>query len=160
MALLDDKIKETNERIAWLNGQIYQLSYDAAISANAYQVALAKGDGIGADLNRNGNIEQNKKIKEYQDELKTLNAPETGVLAQLLKQKQVQLDAQNKVVQEELTAQQKTEIELAKIAASGEQAKAEAANANKKVDNKLYWIIGGVAALVIIVVVIVVVKRK
>lgn len=147
MDSLDDKIEEAVERIKFLKAQIPALEADAQIAANAYNVALAKGDSVGADINRNSNIAIKGKLLGYIEELKTLTTPATGVLALLQSQKQVAINAQQKVVDTALTSAQKTQLETAQIKA---QTEIEKAKAMAPKSNTTTYIIVGVVIVVII----------
>lgn len=155
---LDQKIKETTDRISFIIKQIPIVTADAQISANAYNVALAKNDSLGADINRTANITATGKLADFKAELITLTAPVTGILAALQAQKLIQVKAQEAIVNSALTPQQKANLELAKIEADKQIALEE--SKKPKSNTTTYVIIAIVVVVVVIASVVVYFKMK
>lgn len=155
---LDQKIKETNDRISFIIKQIPIVTADAQIAANAYNVALAKNDSLGADINRTANIAATGKLTDFKNELLTLTAPATGILAILLSQKQVSIKAQEAIVNSALTPKQKADLELAQIEADKQIALEE--SKKPKSNTTTYVIIAIVVVVVVIASVVVYFKMK
>lgn len=148
MSVIDDKIKIATDRVAKIKQLIPPMLADAQIMSVAYNIAIQKGDSVGADINRNANISTNGKITLLQQELDSLIKP-GGVIAQLLIDKQNESKAKNKVIDSSLTATQKAAIELAKINAKTE------VDAVKAKNQKIYIIVG---IIVIVIAVFVYIK--
>lgn len=151
---LDDKIKYTIDRISFLIKQIPIVTADGQIAAHAYNVAMNNNDSVGADINRNANIAANGKLADFKAELATLATPGTGILATLQAQKNVQINAQQAIVNSALTPQQKAALALEKIKAEKEIALEE--SKKTKSNTTTYAII----AVVIIVIVVAAVYFK
>lgn len=106
---IEDKIKATQNRIAEIKAMIPNKKADAQIASNAYYLAMANNDSVGADINRNANIKANGIVQQLQSELDLLTKP-NGVLANLISEKQLEIKAKQKIIDTSLTSEQKAAL--------------------------------------------------
>lgn len=156
---LDEKITLITEEIDTLTRRNLKLGTDLPISWAAKIAAVNNGDAVGAELNYNAYVSMTQELAANTDRLKLLTKAD-GILAVLQQQKQIQIAAQNAIVENTLTAQQQSDIELAKIKAASEAAQAAAKNPAPKSNTTTYIIIGAVVVVVIAIAVFAYFKMK
>lgn len=155
---LDEKISENTARASFLQSEIEELKTATEQSAAAYNYHLARNESDKADINLKANVKQKGQLISYIQELTALTRP-GGILELLNKQKEIQLDAQQKVVDSALTNTQQTQLQLAKTQAEAEAAKVAAANPPKD-NTKNYIIIGSIVLVVVVIAGLVIYKMK
>lgn len=166
---LDEKIQIVNDRISYLTNQIALNNAQIVKEKQSYSDWAAAGNYDEAHRHSDYVVQLQASNDAMSAEIVTLRS----VLADLLAQKKVVIDAQAALVNQTnttqtLTAEQQSAIQLAKINAEKAAAEAQAtAEADKektaeaeKAKTKRYYIIGGIVAFVVIVVVAVVLIKK
>lgn len=154
---LDEKISEATSRASFLVSEIERLKTATAQSKYAYEFHLARNESDKADINLKANVDQNAQLKSFTQELAGLTGA-GGILELLNMQKQIQLDAQQKIVDSALTNEQQTQLQIAQAQADAEVAKAAAAQ--PKDNTKTYIIIGSIVLVVIAIAGFVIYKMK